>query len=151
MSIFSSIFFYCIWMSLWIYCIAGKINLGFFCFPSHKIRMLNSVYSIVVNPVWCMNSPLGGVKPSRDWLSVHVDCPYPPPPSHDWCMMRTALHLILVDMLAYLNWVLSTVLTIPRITGAETILIVSHPSSSSSSTTSLLHQNPTRKSKLILI
>ncbi len=38
-----------------------------------------------------MNSPLGGVKPSRDWLCCPFDNPYPPPPlSHDWCVVRTA-------------------------------------------------------------
>jgi hypothetical protein len=58
---------------------------------------------MVANSVLCMNSPLGGVKPSWDQLCVCVDHPYPLPLSHDYCMVRTAPPPIFSDILAKLN------------------------------------------------
>jgi hypothetical protein len=55
-------------------------NSALFLIPRNKTIIINVCF---VNPVQCMNSPLGGVKPSCDQLCVRMDCPYAsPPPYH---------------------------------------------------------------------
>ncbi len=63
-----------------------------------------------------MNSPLGGVKPSWDWLCVRSDCPYPPLPLIT-CLVYGENHpsSLWWAWLPYLNWVLSKVSSVPRI------------------------------------
>jgi hypothetical protein len=89
-------------------------------------------------PIWCMYSPLGGEKPSWDWLNVCVDCPYPSlTPYH----MTGVLWELPTPSLVGIGWPIKTefwarICQFPELLshGPVTSLIGSHQSLSSSTT-----------------
>ncbi len=116
----------------------------------------NFKFCIFRKHVLCMNSLLRGVKPSLDWLCVHVErLPLSSPfsLSYDWCLVRTAPPSLWLAWLANLNWVLGKVSSERRIAVTwtcdqldwVTLIIIF------SDNNSLPIINPIRKSKLTLV